>query len=150
VSAVYRTVEVQAAVFPALLGIASMASLGVAWWLYVRLSSGSDQGLGPLRDFRFNDHLVWLFIAGLVLVVIRWGDALAGVGANAVVFMGALYALRGAAVIMFLSGGLSLFGYVLVGLGLLFVPPLVLVGALVVGIGDTWLDVRNRTRSRAA
>ena len=150
VSAVYRTVEVQTAVFPALVGIASMAGLGVAWWLYVRLSSGSDQGLRPVRDFRFNDHLVWLFIGGLLLLVIRWGDTLAGVGANAVVFMGALYALRGAAVIMFLSGGLSLFGYVLIGLGLLFVPPFVLVGALVVGIGDTWLDVRSRAGSLAA
>jgi hypothetical protein len=150
VSAVYRTVELQTAVFPALVGIASMAGLGVAWWLYVRLSSGSDQGLRPVRDFRFNDHLVWLFIGGLVLLVIRWGDALASVGANAVVFMGALYALRGAGVIMFLSGGLSLFGYVLFGLGLLFVPPLVLVGALVVGIGDTWLDVRSKAGSVAA
>lgn len=150
VSAIYRTVEVQTEVFPALVGIASMAGLGAAWWLYVRLSSGNDQGLSPLRDFRFNDHLVWLFIGGVALLVIRWGGALAGVGANTVVFMGALYALRGAAVIMFLSGGLSLFGYVLVGLGLLLVPPLVLMGALVVGIGDTWLDVRSRVGSEAA
>lgn len=150
VSAVYRTVEAQVAVFPALLGIASMAGLGVAWWLYVRLTSGDDQGLGPLRDFRFNDHLVWLFIGGLLLLVMRWGDSLAGLGANTVVFMGALYALRGAAVIMFLSGGLSLFGYVLVAFGLVFVPPLVLTGAMVVGIGDTWLDVRGRAGTLAA
>lgn len=150
VSAVYRTVEAQVAVFPALLGIASMSGLGVAWWLYVRLSSGDDQGLRPLRDFRFNDHLVWLFIGGLVLMVVRWGESFAGVGANTVVFMGALYALRGAAVIMFLSGGLSLLGYVLVALGLVFVPPLVLMGAMVVGIGDTWLDVRSRAGTLAA
>jgi len=150
VSTLYRTVELQAAVFPALVGIASMAGLGVAWWLYVRLSSGSDQGLRPVRDFRFNDHLVWLFIGGLLLLVIRWGDALASVGANAVVFMGALYALRGAAVIMFLSGGLSVLGYVLVALGLIFVPPLVFMGALVVGIGDTWLDVRSKVGTLTA
>lgn len=150
VSALYRTAELQAAVFPALVGIASMAGLGVAWWFYVRLSSGSDQALRPVRDFRFNDHLVWIFIGGLLLLVIRWGDALAGVGANAVVFMGALYALRGAGVIMFLSGGLSVFGYVLVALGLVFVPPLVLLGALLVGIGDTWLDVRSKVGSLAA
>lgn len=150
VSAIYQTVEAQSAVFPALLGIASMAGLGVAWWLYVRLSSGDDQGLRPLREFRFNDHLVWLFIGGLVLLLLRWGGALAGVGVNTVVFMGALYALRGAAVIMFLSGGLSVFGYVLVALGLVFVPPLVLTGAMVVGIGDTWLDVRSRAGTLTA
>jgi hypothetical protein len=118
--------------------------------VYVRLSSGSDQGVGPLRDFRFNDHLVWVFITGLVLVLPRWGEALARVGANAVVFMGLLYAVRGAAVIMFLSGGLSLLGYVLLVFGLLFVSPLVLMGALVIGLGDTWLDVRSKAGSEAA
>ena len=150
VTAVHETVRAQAKVFPALLGLSSMAALGVAWWVYVRLSSGSDRGVGPLRDFRFNDHLVWVFIAGLVLLLTPWEDVLARVGANTVVFMGALYALRGAAVILFLSGGLSLVGYVMLILGLLFLPPLVLTGAMVIGIGDTWLDVRRKLRSTPA
>ncbi len=147
VATLYETVESQAGVFPAVLGVATLASLGVAWWLYVRLSTGSDQGVGPLRDFRFNDHLVWLFIGGLVLLVMRWEAVSAQVGANAVVFMGVLYALRGAAVILFVSGGLSLLGYVLLGFGMVFLPPLVLTGAMVIGIGDTWLDVRRRVRA---
>jgi hypothetical protein len=150
IGAVYETVETQLSVFPALVCVSSVSALGVAWWLYVRLSSGSDQGLGPLRDFRFNDHLVWLFIAGLVLLVLRWEDVTARIGANTVVLMGALYAARGAAVILFLSGGFSLFGYVLLGLGLVFLPPLVLTGAMVVGIGDTWVDVRRRNQPDAA
>lgn len=150
VATVYQTVQTQTKVFPALVGISSMAALGVAWWLYVRLASGSDQGVRPLREFRFNDHLVWVFIAGLALLLTRWEDVFARVGANAVVFMGALYAARGAAVILFLSGGLSLFGYVLLAFGLVFLPPLVLTGAMVIGIGDTWLDVRRRIGSTAA
>lgn len=150
VTAIHETVQAQTKVFPALLGISSMAALGVAWWVYVRLSSGSDQGVGPLRDFRFNDHLVWVFIAGLLLLVTRWEDVLARVGANTVVFMGALYAVRGAAVILFLSGGLSLFGYVMLAFGLVFLPPLVLTGAMVIGIGDTWLDVRRKLGSSPA
>jgi hypothetical protein len=150
VTTVYQTVEAQAMVFPALLGVATLAALGVAWWVYVRLAMGSDKAIGPMRDFRFNDQLVWVFIAGLLLVLGRWGEALARVGANIVVFMGSLYALRGGGVIMFLSGGLSLFGYVLLVFGLLFAPPVVLVGAMVIGIGDTWLDVRNRAGSVAA
>ena len=64
--------------------------------------------------------------------------------------IGEVMALRGAAVILFLSGGLSLFGYVLLILGLVFLPPLVLTGAMVVGLGDTWLDVRRRGRSTPA
>jgi hypothetical protein len=150
VTAVQQTVDAQAAVFPALLSISSIAGLGVAWWVYVRLSAGHDRGLAPLRGFRFNDHLVWVFIGGLVLVALAWGDALARVGANAVVFMGALYAVRGAAVILFLSGGMSLLGYLVVGTGLILVPPLVLTGAMVVGIGDTWLDVRSKRRPKVA
>lgn len=146
VAALYEAVEAQTSVFPAMLGIATMAALGVAWWVYRRVTAGDDQALGPLRDFRFNDHLVWLFLGGLLLLVSRGSEALARAGANAVVFMGALYAVRGAGVLMFLSGGMSLFGYVLVGLGMIFVPPLVLTGAVVVGIGDTWLDVRTRMR----
>jgi len=150
VAGVYDALKIQTQIFPALLGVASMAGLGVAWWGYVRLSSGSDQGVEPLRDFRFNDHLVWVFITGLLLLLPRWGELVARVGANAVVFMGALYAVRGAAVILFLSGGLSLLGYVLLVFGLLFVPPLVLMGALVIGLGDTWLDVRSKAGSGAA
>ena len=149
VATVYQAVEWQAAVFPAMLAIASMAGLGVAWWVYVRLTAGSDQGVGPLKDFRFNDHLVWVFIGGLVLLVMTWGDAQARIGANAVVFMGLLYALRGAAVVMFLSSGLSAFGYALVAVGLVFVPPVVLGAAMLVGIGDTWLDIRSKSEAAA-
>lgn len=149
VATVQQTIETQTVVFPAMLSLASLGGLGVAWWLYRRLAAGDDQGLGPLREFRFNDHMVWFLIGGLVLLVLR-EDAFARLGANAVVFMGALYAVRGAAVIQFLSGGLSFFGYALLAVGLLFVPPLVLTGAMVIGIGDTWLDVRTRMRETAA
>lgn len=143
VATIYEAVDKQVQVFPAMLALASFAALGVAWWFYVRLTTDSDRALGPLRSFRFNDHLVWVLIGGVLLMVMRWGS-FAGLGANAVVFMGALYAVRGAAVILFLSGGLSLLGYVLLIAGLLLVPPLVLTGVVVVGVGDTWLDVRRR------
>lgn len=145
-TAIHQTARAQTNVFPALMGIASMSGLAVAWWLYTRLAGGGDQAIGPVRNFRFNDHLVWLMIAGLLLVVTRWGDAVARVGSNAVVFMGALYALRGSAVFMYISGGLSLFGYVLLAISLVLAAPVVVGVAMVVGIGDTWLDVRARLR----
>ena len=150
VAAVYRTAEVQAQIFPATLGLASLAALGVAWWVYVRLGFGSDRGLGPMREFRFNDHLVWMFIAGLVLLVTGGESGPGRAGSNAVVFMGALYALRGTAVVVFLGGGVSALGALLLALGLLFVAPVVLAGALVIGLGDTWLDIRGRIREAAA
>ncbi len=132
-------------VFPAMLALASLAALGVAWWLYGRLARDDDQAVGPLRDFRFNDHLVWVFVGGLVLLVAQWGGVLGRVGSNAVVFMGALYALRGVAVILFMSGGLSLGWAFLLILGIWLVFPVLLAGLAIIGLGDTWLDIRSRT-----
>ena len=149
-TALHETASAQTRVFPALMGIASMSGVAVAWWLYVRLAGEGDQAIGSVRNFRFNDHLVWLLIAGLLLMVARWGDAVTRVGSNAVVFMGALYALRGSAVFMYISGGLSLFGYVLLAISLVLAAPVVLGVAMVVGVGDTWLDVRAKLRETTA
>jgi hypothetical protein len=51
---------------------------------------------------------------------------------------------------MFLSGGLSVAAYVLLAMGLLLAAPAVLGAAILIGIGDTWLDVRSRTSEPAA
>ena len=144
VLSMYDLVEAQMQVFPAVTGVASMAALCFVWWLYARLTRSPEQGLGPLKDFRFNDQLVWLFAGGLLLLVTRAGEPIARVGANAVVFMGALCALRGAAAAVFMSGGVSLIGFFVTAVGLLIVPWLVLGGALVIGLGDIYLDVRGR------
>jgi hypothetical protein len=143
----FETAALQGKLFPALLGLSSLAGLGVAWWGYVRLATGSDQGLGPLKDFRFNDHFVWLLLAGLTLIVLGLSDAWTRVGTNAVVFMGGLYAIRGVAVVLFLNGGISLFGFLVMALGMLVLAPVLTMGALVIGVGDTWLDLRARAEA---
>lgn len=147
--AVVTTAEQQGQLFPALLGLSSIAALGAAWWLYVRLSWGNDRGVGPLREFRFNDHLVWVFISGLAVVLLGLGESWARAGTNTLVFMGALYALRGAAVVAFLSGGLSFASGLFLAVAMMFVSPLVIGGALIIGLGDTWLDVRARAEKAA-
>jgi hypothetical protein len=141
----FEVMALQGLIFPALLGLASLAGLGVAWWMYVRLNRLPEEGLGPLRSFRFNDQLVWVLILG-VLVLLGSSGLLERVGTNAVVFMGALYALRGAAVVLFLAGGVSFFGGFLLVLGFLLVAPVLLTGAAAIGLGDTWLDLRARLR----
>jgi hypothetical protein len=119
----------------------------VAWWGYVRLAAGSDQGLGPLKDFRFNDHFVWLLLVGLTLIVLGLGEAWTMAGTNAVVFMGGLYAVRGVAVVLFFNGGISLFGFLLMALAMLILAPVLIMGALVIGVGDTWLDLRAKAEA---
>jgi hypothetical protein len=149
-SAIYQMVEAQTAVFPAMIGLQSMAALGVTWWLYNRVVRGSDHGVGPLGPFRFNDHLVWFMIVGLLLLATSAGSALTRVGANLTVFMGALYALRGVGVVLFVSGGLSLFSYSMFALGFLFAAPVVVGFAVLIGMADTWLDLRARAGELAA
>lgn len=145
---VARTAELQGILFPSLVALSTLASMGVGWWLHFRLTTRSDQGLRPFREFRFPDPLIWVFIAGVVLVLTTgwtagWGRA----GTNLVAFMGALYILRGLGVVVFFLGGLSLMGGILLGLALLLAAPLLLGGALLIGMGDSWLDLRSRLPS---
>ena len=58
--------------------------------------------------------------------------------------MGGLYVLRGLAVVLALTGGVSFSGILLFVLGLALVAPLILIGALIIGLGDTWVDLRAR------
>lgn len=147
---IYEAADLQADLFPAMVALASLAALGVAWWLYVRLAHGDRHGLAPAREFRFNDQLVWLLVGGLLMLAVGPGEGWTRLGSNAVAFMAALYALRGAAVVLFFYGGFSLFGTALLALGLLFVAPVILGGAVVIGLGDTWLDLRERARQLTA
>jgi hypothetical protein len=149
VTTVYQAADAQVTVFPAMLGLASMAALGVAWWFYVRFAHGDGDGLGSAREFRFNDQLIWLLITGILLLVVGVGEGWSRAGSNAIVFMGALYALRGAAVVLFFYGGLSILGVVLLVLSLILVAPVILGGAVVIGLGDTWLDLRTKARRRS-
>jgi hypothetical protein len=87
---------------------------------------------------------VWLFLTGLALVVLGAGEGWTSAGSNAVVFMGGLYALRGVAVLLFINGGVTGLGILFVVIGMLLLPPVLLLGALIVGVGDTWLDLRSK------
>ena len=135
--------EAQQAVFPALLGLASLSALGLAWWLHHRIGAGPGETIGSLKEFRFNDQLVWLFIIGFVALLAASGG-LERVGVNTVVFMGGLYALRGAGVVLFLTGGVSILGGLLFLIGFVLLAPFLVVGAMFVGLGDTWFDLRKR------
>jgi len=146
----YEWAERQILVFPALVSVASIAALGLSSWIVVRVVDGSDDGLEPFGGFRFNDHLVWLMITGLVLLVTRWSEVSTRIGWNATVFMGALYAARGAAVVTAIGRSVGVLVGVLLFVLLLPVAPVVLGAAVMVGIGDTWLDFRTRAHGPTA
>jgi hypothetical protein len=144
--AMMQAAALQARLYPALLALASVAALGLAWWAYRRLVA-RESPLGLLRDFRFSDELVWVLIAGLALVVAPLGDVAARAGVNVLAFMVALYALRGLAVLLALVGMPSIVGTIVAVVVALLLYPVVMTGAVVLGITDTWLDLRTRMRS---
>ncbi|HEY0304681.1 MAG TPA: DUF2232 domain-containing protein [Longimicrobiales bacterium] len=143
-----RFAEWQSFAYPALIAVASLAGLALAWWLWRRLALREASPFGRLRDFRFSDHLVWLAIAGLLLVVLPFGAALTRTGGNLLAFMGALYALRGFAVMLWLFGAPGLLGTVFGAVVFLLLYPLVMITTVMVGLTDTWLDLRARGKER--
>lgn len=135
--------------FPSLLALESLAALALSWAVYHRVGrSRIGQPMSALRDFRFDDHLVWGLIAGLVLVVVPASESFSRVGANCLVFFGFLYALRGLGVAIWFLAPSRLVMALLIGFALLFWNVLGVL-ALALGLGDTWLDWRARARQHA-
>lgn len=129
---------------PAFLALESMVALALAWTVYHRVARVRiGLALAPLREFRFSDQLVWGVIVGLVAALFPSLGELRTFGLNLLVFFGTLYAVRGLGVLAFLLPG-RFATAMLISATLLF--PLVGAFALGLGLGDTWLDWRSRTR----
>ncbi len=146
-AALLDAARLQSLIFPAALGLATLASLGLAGALLAR--SRSRPGLGPLREFRFGDGLVWLLVGGLAALVLPLGAVVARLGANMVAFMAGLYALRGLAVVIALWAGAGPMVWIAgAAIGVLLYP-LAIPATVMIGLGDTWLDLRARAAARA-
>jgi len=142
---------------PSLLLVESLIALALAWATYHRISrTRLGAPLGPLKDFRFNDQLVWGLIAGLTIVFVPALDFMEGAGRNLLLFFGALYAIRGFAVLSWFMRPGTLAVTLMVGFAMLWLPvltpvavlgfTLLAVAAFGLGLGDTWADWRRRAR----
>jgi hypothetical protein len=152
-----ETTETGMDLFPSLLFLESLIAMALAWTTYHRISrTRLGAPLGPLKDFRFNDQLVWGLIAGLAIVFLPALGFIDGAGRNLLVFFGALYAIRGFGVLSwFLAPGV-LAATLMVGFAMLWWPVLSVVAisgfvlltlaAFGLGLGDTWADWRRRAR----
>ena len=137
---------VSARLYPSFLALESLAALALAWGLYHRVSRARiGPPLAPLREFRFNDQLVWGLVAGITAVAVPTLTAFRTVGLNLLVFFGALYALRGLGVLTWFFAPGRVMVALTIGLAI-FMWPLLGVFALGIGLGDTWLDWRSRPR----
>ncbi len=134
--------------FPSILALESFLALAIGWAVYHRIGRARiGPPLAALKDFRFSDQFVWGLVAGLALLVMPGLGATNAVGANLLVFFGAMYALRGLGVgLWFLAPGRVFMAFLIV---FAMVFPWVL-GVLGVGlgVGDTWLNWRARAKPK--
>jgi len=144
--------------YPSLLALESLMALAIAWSVYHRLSRARlGPPLGALRDFRFNDQLVWGLIVGLTIVFLPTLASVRVVGRNLLVFFGAIYALRGLGVLSWFMAPGALAATAAIGFAMLWWPVLnaiaalgflfIAVAAFGLGLGDTWADWRSRART---
>lgn len=144
-----------AGALPAFLLLLTLAALLLAWQWHVRIARRPlGPPLGSFREFRFADHWIW----GLVLALVVWAlpklTALKWVAMNVGIVLGALYIVRGTAVVFAIATAVGMPTWLLtvgaIGAGLLFVPIFVLVpGLWTLGVFDTWLAFRQRRFTRS-
>ncbi len=147
----------------AVLGLESLAAMALAWSLYHRLNSAAiGPMLGRLRDFRFNDQLVWGVAVGASVYLLPAFAEAKVAGLNLLAFFGSLYVLRGLGILGWISRGrvgrliMALVGSFIVVviladmLGFLISPIFPIAAlAFTLGLGDTWVDWRTRLQPKA-
>ena len=133
---------------PALLALESLAALGLGWALYHRMSNVEiGPQLGRIRDFRFNDQLVWgVAVGASIYLMPAFADG-KNAGLNLLLFFGVLYVLRGIGILAWMSSSRAL-TYLIIALAI-FAWPLMTALAFGLGLGDTWLDLRTRAQAKS-
>jgi len=126
-----------------LLALESLVALGLGWAVYRRLSTIQiGPPLGRLVEFRFNDQLIWGLAVGATLCLLPQFEEGRNAGYNLLLFFGMLYLIRGTGVLAWMLRGRWLVVFLLS-----LYPPVYVALTLGLGLGDTWLDLRNRVKA---
>ena len=139
---------------PGMLALQSLAGLALAWQWHGQLTSQPlGAPLAPFREFRIGDGWVWGVIAWLGLLVAPVSGVLKLAGTNLGFVLGALYVLRGAAIVVTFAQVLGVSAVALViaaGVAAALAAPLLflLPGLCTLGITDTWYQSRRRLAAR--
>jgi hypothetical protein len=133
--------------YAAIIVLQMLVGFGIATAIYHRVSEkplGAPNG--NLKSFEFTEHLGWLAVFGLAGLLVPKLAIFKAVASNFVLVAAAIYALRGVAVVSFAmtAMGGSVFLTILLGIAFVFMLPVLVAGAIVVGILDTGLNIRNR------
>ncbi|HEY3934065.1 MAG TPA: DUF2232 domain-containing protein [Gemmatimonadales bacterium] len=144
-SRIAASLSAMAILFPALLALIALGGTWLAWGDYQRIArTPLAPAAAPFREFRFNDHLVWLLLASVALALLHPSTAANLLAWNVLVVVLACYCLRGLAITAtMMRNAPPLFIAFLVVIMLLTLV-FAMVGFVLVGIADTWLDFRRR------
>ncbi len=131
--------------YPAMLATYALLGGWLAWSWYHRIAQRPIGTPPPrFRTFRFSDHFIWALVGfgGLVLLDLPRGAEVAV--RNLLLLVVTLYAGRGLAVIRTAMLPAPRAFVVLLCLAAVPVLALVPLGCAVLGVADTWLDLRRR------
>jgi hypothetical protein len=157
-----------ARLYPARLVLSGILGLVVAA-TWVENLNGRPLGrpAGRLGNFRFTDHLVWVVILAVLVLLLPSLEFVARLASrnplvdlmlytveywalaaqNVLVVCAAFYAVRGAAVLSrFLRPGAAV---LLIPIAMIFLLPFALIGLVALGLADTWVDFRRPRESVA-
>jgi len=137
---------------PGLEVLGALAALAAAWQWHVRTAREPlGPPLAPFRQFRIADGAVWgVVLATTVWIISAKVPGLRIAALNAGLVLGALYILRGAAVLGAAAVTLAIPAWVqatAIVSGLLFAA-VTAPGLAILGVSDTWLEFRRRLESR--
>lgn len=142
------SVEFLADHYAAVVALQLMAGLVLASSLYHRVTRQPIAApVGKFRDFRFTEHIGWIAVVALTVILVPRLAAAKLAAANLLIVTGALYALRGLAVAAFgisAAGGAGAGTAILTALAVVFILPAVVAGAILLGVLDAGLDLRRR------
>jgi uncharacterized protein YybS (DUF2232 family) len=143
------------ATVPAVLALGTLCALAAAWQWHVHIArTPVGPPLAPFREFCIGDRWVWTVVASLAVWMAPVVGGVKVAALNVALISGALYALRGAAIVAVFAGATGVSTGTLVGLlalGTVLVVPLVVLlpGLWVLGLLDTWMDFRRRLHRRS-
>jgi len=139
-----------AALFPAILTLAAIAGLALAWRIYEDVATHPLAVTGgSFASFRFGDQLVWIPVLALAVLVLPVGDrvgdlSLEVLAQNVLLVSVALYTARGLAVFWTVARAAPRAIVLVLTLVAVFLSPFAVSGLALLGLADSWVDFRRR------
>lgn len=136
--------------WPGMLALQTLAGLALAWQLHLRFTAlPLGAPLARFKDFAIGDAWVWGIVAWIFVLILPVSSAWHVAGTNLGLVAGALYVLRGAAIVVTFAEAFGISGAALLivaaaAAGLAVPLIFVLPGLCTLGITDTWYQYRRR------